>query len=196
MKNIYQLVTNPNVENYEDRLDKVFEEINDVNFVYSPPIIQFDKNYYFHVNKQAFRNDSYIQAIQYERIGQNQPSMLDKNQERLHQEKMEINRIILFMTEYNKLSFLERRMLCHEYFKRYFPQSFKEISRQLKISPKLISKTKKIAKEKMIVQCCLDIFTTLEYGNFLQPMDQVEDDRIIRWKKLGMEYKRTWILDD
>ena len=186
------MVTNPNAKSYEDRLDRIFEEINTINILYSPSILCFDSEYRFTVNKNAFRDDCYVQAINYEKIGQRQPSMIDKNQQRLHQEKVEINRVQMFMLEYNKLEFLERRMICHEYFKRYFPQSVKEISCELGISTTTLSKMKKIAKEKMICYCCLDIFTTWEYGNYLQSIDVVEDERIERWKKLGLEYHRMY----
>lgn len=192
MKNIYDMVTNPNAKSYEDRLDRIFDEINTINYLYSPPIFRIDSEYQFIVNKNAFRNDCYVQAIRYDKVGQNQPNMIDRNQQRLHQEKLEINRVTLFMTEYNKLERLERRMLCHEYFKRYFPQSVKEISLELGISTTTLSKIKKIAKEKMVVSCCLDIYTTWEYGNYLQSIDIVEDERIERWKKLGLEYQRKY----
>ena len=31
MKNIYDMVTNPNAKSYEDRLDRIFDEINTIN---------------------------------------------------------------------------------------------------------------------------------------------------------------------
>lgn len=193
MRGYFEIFSDSSVNSYEERLDHLMRDIVEENNQYSPRLIQFDKNYFFSFNRQAWKNNILIRAVSYDNNPSSTPFFpIDKNQLMINQEITYQRRIKLFMDQFNTLEKMERLMFIHKYFYSYLNKSVKEICTSLQISPKKLSLYKKRAIEKMITICCLDIWTTLEYGAYFQDSNTIEDEREERWKKLGLTYTRMF----
>ncbi|QRG86922.1 hypothetical protein [Bulleidia sp. zg-1006] len=168
-------------------------DIIEENNQYSPKLIVFNEEYLFSLNPSAWKNNVLVRAISYEKNDTSSQSIpIDKNQLMINEEITYQRRVKIFMDQFNQLEKMERLMFIHKYFNSYLNKSLEELAKDLSVSKKTLSKYKKRAIEKMITSCWLDMWSTMEYGNFVQGSNEIEDDRRERWEKLGLTYHRIF----